>query len=178
MSKCTRACGPADIAAVLAIINDAAQAYAGVIPADRWRDPYLSEDALRREIAAGVRLFAHEAGGTLAAVMGIQSKGEVTLIRHAYVRPDFQRRGVGGALLAGLCGEAETPLLVGTWARATWAIRFYEKNGFRLVPAAEKDHLLGAYWSIPARQIAASVVLADAAWFAAPVESSRAATEG
>ena len=166
MSGRNRPCGGADIAAVLAIVNAAARAYAGVIPADRWRDPYMSEDALRGEMAAGVGFLGHEEGGELAGVMGSQPKGEVTLIRHAYVRPDFQRRGVGGALLAGFRAEAQTPLLVGTWAAAAWAIRFYEKNGFRLVPAAEKDRLLAAYWSLPARQIATSVVLADEAWFA------------
>lgn len=167
MSGRDRACGAADIGAVLSIVNAAARVYAGVIPADRWRDPYMSEDALEREIAAGVRFLGHEEDGALVGVMGVQRRGEVTLIRHAYVHPDFQRRGIGGALLAGLRGRAETPLLVGTWAAAVWAIGFYENNRFRLVSTADKDRLLAAYWSIPTRQIETSVVLADEAWFAA-----------
>ena len=125
----------------------------------------MSEDALRREIAAGVAFLGHEEGGALVGVMGVQAKDEVTLVRHAYVHPDCQGRGIGGALLAVLSAEVETPLLVGTWAAAVWAVRFYEKNGFRLVSSAEKDRLLRAYWSIPARQIATSVVLADDAWW-------------
>ncbi len=167
LSGRARPCGAEDFAAVLDIVNAAARAYAGVIPADRWRDPYMSEDALRREIASDVRFLGHDEGGVLVGVMGVQAKGEVTLVRHAYVQPDFQGRGIGGGLLAALSAEVETPLLVGTWAAAVWAIRFYEKNGFRLVSTAEKDRLLRAYWSIPERQIATSVVLADDAWFAA-----------
>ena len=167
MSGRQRVCGAADLAAMLAIVNAAARAYAGVIPADRWREPYMSEAVLRREIAAGVAFWGHEEGAALVGVMGIQAKGEVTLIRHAYVHPDFQRRGIGAALLDAIRAQAQTPLLVGTWAAAVWAIRFYERQGFRLVSAAEKDRLLAAHWSIPVRQIETSVVLADDAWFAA-----------
>ena len=125
----------------------------------------MREEVLRREIAAGVAFLGHEVGTALVGVMGIQAKGEVTLIRHAYVHPDFQRRGIGAALLDAIRAQAETPLLVGTWAAAVWAVRFYERHGFRLVSAAEKDRLLAAHWSIPMRQIGTSVVLADDAWF-------------
>ena len=161
-----RACGADDVAAIVAIINTAAWAYAGVIPADRWREPYMRAEDLGREIAAGVRFWGHEDDSALAGVMGIQRVREVTLIRHAYVDPARQRSGIGTALLKALRAKAETPLLIGTWADAAWAVRFYEKNGFTRVPAAEKDRLLRTYWSIPQRQIATSVVLADAAWLA------------
>lgn len=166
MSGRIRACGANDVAAIVAIVNAAAMAYSGVIPADRWREPYMSEERLGREIAAGVRFWGHEAEGVLAGVMGIQRVREVTLIRHAYVDPARQRSGIGTALLKALRAKAETPLLIGTWADAAWAVRFYEKNGFTRVAPAEKDRLLRAYWSIPERQIATSVVLADAAWLA------------
>jgi GNAT superfamily N-acetyltransferase len=146
---------------VLAIVNAAAEAYRGVIPADRWHEPYMSAEELDREIAAGVEFWGLEdADGALAGVMGIQAVRDVDLIRHAYVRPGLQGGGIGRRLLEDLVARAERPLLVGTWAAATWAIRFYERNGFERVTPEEKDRLLGTYWSIPERQVETSVVLA------------------
>lgn len=159
-----RRCGPADVPAMLAIINDAAQAYRGVIPADRWHDPYMPEDELRGEIAAGVVFWGAEAGGRLAGVMGLQEVQDVALIRHAYVATAVRGEGIGGELLRHLLAQTDRPVLVGTWAAATWAIRFYEKHGFALTSPAEKERLLRKYWSIPDRQIETSVVLADARW--------------
>jgi GNAT superfamily N-acetyltransferase len=159
-----RRCGPADAAAMLAIINDAAQAYRGVIPADRWHEPYMPEDELRGEIAAGVVFWGAEKGGRLAAVMGLQDVQDVALIRHAYVATAERGRGIGGELLRHLVAQTDRPVLVGTWAAATWAIRFYEKHGFTITSPVEKERLLRKYWSIPDRQIATSVVLADARW--------------
>lgn len=154
-----RDCTDADLDTIGAIINEAAVAYRGVIPADRWHEPYMSQADLLAEIAAGVRFSGWEDAGTLAAVMGIQRVKDATLIRHAYVRPQFQRSGLGGALMNELASRVSGPLLVGTWAAATWAIRFYERHGFRLVSEEEKDRLLDTYWSIPARQRDTSVVL-------------------
>ncbi len=143
------------------IINDAAQAYNGVIPPDCWKEPYMSKDELRHEMDAGVVFWGHEEDGQLLGVMGIQHVQDVTLIRHAYVRTGQQNRGIGGQLLSYLRGQTTRPILVGTWANAIWAIRFYEKHGFRLVSSEEKDRLLRKYWSIRERQIETSVVLAD-----------------
>jgi len=159
-----RRCEQGDLEAIYEIVNDAAQAYRGVIPADRWHEPYMPREELRGEIEAGVVFWGYEAEGELVGVMGIQDVGDVTLIRHAYVRTACQRKGVGGELLAHLCGLAEKPILIGTWADAEWAIRFYEKHGFRLVTREEKDRLLREYWSIPARQVETSVVLAGPTW--------------
>jgi GNAT superfamily N-acetyltransferase len=146
---------------VLAIVNAAAEAYRGVIPEDRWHEPYMPAEALEREIAAGVVFWGIKDGdGVLAGVMGIQAVRDVDLIRHAYVRPGSQGGGIGRRLLEALTAKAERPLLVGTWAAAEWAIRFYERNGFELVPPAEKDRLLATYWDIPDRQVETSVVLA------------------
>ncbi len=146
---------------VLSIVNAAAEAYRGVIPEDRWHDPYMSADELQLEIAAGVAFWGIEDdAGTLAGVMGIQAVRDVDLIRHAYVRPGLQGGGIGRRLLEDLVAKAERPLLVGTWAAATWAIRFYERNGFELVTPEEKDRLLQTYWDIPERQVQTSVVLA------------------
>ncbi len=165
-----RACIEADFAAIQAVINDGAQAYKGAIPADRWHEPYMAADELAREIAAGVAFSGFEDAGTPAAalvgVMGFQPVRDVTLIRHAYVRTSHQRRGIGGQLLAALATRTDRPLLIGTWAAATWATRFYQSHGFRLIEGAEKDRLLETYWSIPARQVETSVVLADRRWFA------------
>jgi GNAT superfamily N-acetyltransferase len=144
---------------ILAIVNTAAEAYRGVIPADRWHEPDMSAEELNREISAGVRFWGSEDGGALVGVMGVQRVRDVTLIRHAYVRPGVQGRGVGTELLRRLRAESERDLLVGTWASASWAVAFYERNGFSLVSPEEKDRLLREYWSIPERQVETSVVL-------------------
>jgi N-acetylglutamate synthase-like GNAT family acetyltransferase len=155
-----RRCRPGDMAAIDAIVNQAAEAYRNVIPADCWQEPYMPRAELLAEMAAGVSFSGYEEAGELAGVMGLQPVRDVTLIRHAYVRPASQGRGIGGALLTSLLSESAGPLLVGTWAAATWAIRFYERHGFRLVPGDEKDRLLTSYWTIPDRQRDVSVVLA------------------
>ncbi len=146
---------------VLAIINDAAERYRGVIPDDRWHDPYFSEVYLASEIAAGVRFFGYDSGGELLAVMGVQDVDDVTLIRHAYVLPRAQRAGIGGQLLRSLLATSDRPVLIGTWADARWAIAFYEKHGFACVSPEEKTRLLRRYWDIPERQVETSVVLAE-----------------
>jgi len=151
---------PSNLDAILKVINDAAQAYKEIIPDDRWREPYMSAEELKEEIEAGVRFFGWTEGGHLLGVAGIQALKDTTLIRHAYVLPGYQGKGIGTRLLEYLVGLAETPeILVGTWADATWAIRFYEKHGFKLVSSKEKDRLLRTYWHIPERQIETSVVL-------------------
>ncbi len=159
-----RRCERADFAAILAIVNDAAQAYRGHIPADRWHEPYMPADELEHELAAGVAFWGWEEAGVLAGVMGLQDVRDVALIRHAYVATPERGRGIGAALLAHLLAGTTRPVLIGTWAAATWAIGFYEKHGFALVSAAEKEQLLRAYWAIPERQIATSVVLVDSRW--------------
>lgn len=148
---------------ILAIVNAAAEAYRGVIPADRWHEPYMSDAELDRELDDGVVFWGHEVDGELVGVMGIQAVDEVDLIRHAYVLPERQGEGIGRVLLEHLRATASRPMLVGTWASAEWAIRFYERNGFALVTPEQKTALLRRYWSIPDRQIENSVVLADAA---------------
>jgi N-acetylglutamate synthase-like GNAT family acetyltransferase len=157
----------ADRATILAIINDAAQAYRGVIPVDRWHEPYMSSDDLEKEIADGIVFWIAEHEGRVSGVMGIQDKGDVALVRHAYVAPTTQRTGVGTSLLRHVQGLVEKPILIGTWAAAVWAIEFYRRNGFTVVTSRDKDHLLRTYWSIPARQIETSVVLADGRWMEA-----------
>ena len=160
-----RPCDASDQQAMYDIINAAAQAYRGVIPADRWHEPYMPLAELEAEIAARVVFWGYEESGRLRGVMGIQDRGEVMLIRHAYVRPEAQRRGIGTRLLRHLDGLARKPMLIGTWAAAVWAITFYQRNGYRLVPADEKRRLLERYWSIPARQVETSIVLADQRWW-------------
>ena len=156
-----RRCRDDERPAILAIVNAAAEAYRGVIPADRWREPYMPADELDAEIAAGVVFWGCETGGELAGVMGIQRAGGFDLIRHAYVAPARQRAGIGSALLEHLAGTAgERPMLVGTWAAAGWAVRFYERHGFELVSPEQKVALLSSRWTIPERQIEESVVLA------------------
>lgn len=162
----------ADFSAMLAIVNDAAQAYRGVIPVDRWHDPYMSTDELENEIAGGVVFWVTEQEGRLSGVMGIQDKGDVALVRHAYVAPTTQRIGVGTSLLRHIVGLVDKPILIGTWAAASWAIQFYRRNGFTVVTSSEKDRLLRTYWSIPARQIETSVVLADGRWMEAQQRAS------
>lgn len=149
---------------MLAIINDAAQAYRGVIPADRWRDPYMPLEELEHEITQDVVFWIAEEEACLLGVMGIQDKGEVALVRHAYVRPAMQRKGAGTKLLRHVEGLAGKPVLIGTWADAYWAIDFYLRNGYTVVSNRDKDSLLRKYWAIPMRQIETSVVLADKRW--------------
>jgi N-acetylglutamate synthase-like GNAT family acetyltransferase len=161
-----------DVAAILAIINDAARAYRGVIPVDRWHEPYMSTEELASEIAGGVAFWVAEQEGRLLGVMGIQDKGDVALVRHAYVAPTTQRTGVGTRLLRHVESLVDKPLLIGTWAAASWAIEFYRRNGFTIVPSDDKDRLLRTYWSIPARQIETSVVLANGRWMKAQPRAS------
>jgi GNAT superfamily N-acetyltransferase len=159
-----RRCDDRDLELIWAIINDGARAYKGIIPADRWTDPYMAKEKLQHEIEDGVVFWGYEENRTLTGVMGIQQVQDVTLIRHAYVRTGSQKKGIGASLLAHLRGMANGPVLIGTWADAGWAIQFYEKNGFRMVSPEEKDRLLTRYWRIPERQKETSVVLADAHW--------------
>jgi GNAT superfamily N-acetyltransferase len=159
-----RACTGADLPALYEIINDAARAYKGIIPQDRWHKPYMPMEELKGEIAAGVRFWGAESDGQLLGVMGIQDKGEVELIRHAYVKTVKRNQGVGTELLRHIENMARKPILLGTWIDAAWAIAFYEKNGYRRLPRPETERLLRKYWSIPERQIETSVVLANAAW--------------
>lgn len=156
-----RPCRDEERAAILAIVNAAAEAYRGAIPADRWREPYMPPRELDDEIAAGVAFWGYEAEDTLLGVMGIQPIRKVDLIRHAYVSPGSQRRGVGGALLEHLTQRSERRMLVGTWAAADWAVGFYRRHGFELVSPETKASLLKTYWTIPDRQIELSVVLAN-----------------
>jgi GNAT superfamily N-acetyltransferase len=154
-----RPCRDDERATILAIVNGAAEAYRGVIPADCWHEPYMPADELDSEIDAGVVFWGYEDDGELVGVMGIQDVGDVDLMRHAYVLPDSQRRGIGSALLERVAGPTERPILVGTWAAAEWAIDFYRRHGFELVPPERGAELLRRYWSIPDRQIETSVVL-------------------
>ena len=156
-----RKCNDSDIRAMFEIINDAAVAYKGVIPDDRWHEPYMSDEEIRHAIKDGVVFWGLEQEGGLAGVMGIQDKGDVALIRHAYVLTRMRRRGIGEKLLRNLAGMTDKPILVGTWKDAPWAISFYRKKGFYLVSDEEKDRLLRKYWSIPERQIETSVVLTN-----------------
>jgi GNAT superfamily N-acetyltransferase len=163
-----RLCDNRDFEAIWTTINDGAAAYRGNIPADRLRDPYMSHDELQHEIDHGVLFYGYETDGQLIGVMGTQNidhpQSPVTLIRHAYVRTSAQGQGIGACLLAHLRTLASRPVLIGTWADATWALRFYQKNGFHIVSREEKEHLLRRYWTVPDRQIETSVVLADEAW--------------
>jgi N-acetylglutamate synthase-like GNAT family acetyltransferase len=154
----------ADVPTIFAIVNDGAQAYRGVIPADRWHEPYMPMAELESEIAAGVQFWLAEDGGRVFAVMGIQDKGDVALVRHAYTSTSAQRKGFGTRLLKHVENLTGKPVLIGTWAAATWAIDFYKRNGYAVVSHAEKERLLRTYWSIPARQVETSVVLADRRW--------------
>jgi len=158
-------CNDKDFEIIYSIINDAAEKYKGVIPDDCWKVPYMSKDELKHEIDEGVVFWGYEEDGKLIGVMGIQHVQDVALIRHAYVRPEKQNQGIGQELLFELCRQTNRPILIGTWANSVWAIRFYEKRGFKMVPQKDKDRLLEKYWSISARQIETSVVLADKKWF-------------
>jgi len=158
-------CGADDAAEILEIVNAAARrAYRGVIPEDLWSEPYMEEGELRAELDAGVRFSGWRHRGRLLGVMGVQDAGDVRLIRHAYVRPEAQGRGIGGRLLEHLLGSGDGPFLVGTWAAAGQAVRFYRRHGFRMLDPDEATRLLGRYWSIPERQVETSVVLAGPGW--------------
>jgi GNAT superfamily N-acetyltransferase len=151
---------PTAFNSILHVVNDAAEAYRGVIPADQWREPYMSTEELKGEIESGIEFYGWVEDDILVAVMGIQLVNDVTLIRHAYVLTKRQRKGIGAKLLRRLVRMAQTSeVLVGTWEAAHWAIRFYEKHGFKLVSNEEKNKLLRKYWDIPERQIETSVVL-------------------
>jgi GNAT superfamily N-acetyltransferase len=160
-----RRCDNQDFDLIWAIINDGAQAYRGIIPEDRWTEPYMSREKLLHEIDDGVVFWGYDDAGNLLGVMGLQQVRDVTLIRHAYVRTSHQKQGIGAHLLSHLRLLAKDPVLIGTWADAVWAIRFYERHGFQMVSTKEKDRLLKQYWKIPERQIETSVVLADAKWW-------------
>lgn len=156
-----RLCTRRDIDAICEIINDSARAYAGHIPDDRYHQPYMPKDELLSEIADGVVFYSYETGGSLVAVMGIQDRGPVTLIRHAYTRTERRGEGIGSKLLEHLLETTTKPVLIGTWRGATWAITFYQKHGFTLAGEEDKNRLLREYWSIPDRQVETSVVLVD-----------------
>jgi len=160
----TRPTHPTDLPHILQTINDAAQAYRGAIPADCWHDPYMPAEELTKEIEDGIKFWAVEDNNQLIAVMGIQDKGDVALIRHAYTATKHQGKGAGTKLLRHVTSQTNKPILIGTWAAATWAIAFYQRNGFNLVSPADKERLLRKYWTISPRQIETSVVLADHAW--------------
>ncbi len=154
-----RPCTTSDVPEIFTIVNDAARAYQGVIPPDRWHEPYMPLAELKEAIASGVKFCGCEDSGRLVGIMGMQPVKDVTLIRHAYVRTEMRDRGIGGKLLAHLLGQIEGRILVGTWKAADWAVKFYQKHGFELVTEAEKNRLLKICWNIPARQIETSVVL-------------------
>ena len=161
-----RKCTESDFDAIFEIVNDSAIAYKGVIPEDRWHDPYMPAEEVRREIDDGVTFWGFEKDGDLLGIMGIQDKGDVVLIRHAYVRTRSRKQGIGEKLLRHLEGLTDKPILIGTWKAASWAISFYQKNGYSRVSEAEKNRLLKKYWSIPERQVETSVVLANSTWMA------------
>ena len=156
-----RPCHDLERSRILEIVNCAAEAYRDVIPPDRWHEPYMPSDELDQELWVGVKFWGYEADGALVGVMGIQRVRDVELIRHAYVLPISQGHGVGAALLEHLQRLGKQRMLVGTWAAAEWAIRFYLRHGFQLVAPERTAALLKAYWTIPDRQIATSVVLAN-----------------
>jgi N-acetylglutamate synthase-like GNAT family acetyltransferase len=154
-----RPCDEKDFPAIFEIVNDAARAYRGVIPEDRWHEPYMPMEELKGQVADGVKFLGWEEDGQLEAVMGIQDVQDVALIRHAYIRSASRRKGLGGLLIQRLLEDRSRPVLVGTWAAATWAVKFYEKHGFIPTDKDEKDRLLKKYWKIPERQVETSVVL-------------------
>ena len=152
-------CSVDDTSRMLAIINEAALAYRGVIPDDRWHDPYMRIDELRRDIERGVSFVGMNVNGTLVGVMGVQRVRDRDLIRHAYVLPSHQGHGIGGSLLRHLMAATARQMLVGTWADATWAVAFYQRHGFTLADPAQSKQLLGTYWDVPPAQAEVSVVL-------------------
>jgi len=160
-----RPCEEKDYDVICEIINDSAKLYKGVIPDELYKEPYITKDKLKEEVEAGVNFWIYEENGQPVGVMGIQHVKDVTLIRHAYVLREKQKQGIGTKLLNHLINLTDKPILIGTWAKANWAIRFYQKNGFKLVSQEEKDKLLKKYWSLPDLQIQTSVVLANKDWF-------------
>jgi N-acetylglutamate synthase-like GNAT family acetyltransferase len=160
-----------DFEEIFNIINDAAIAYKGLIPPDRWHEPYMPREELRAQIEDGVRFSCYADDNEIIGVMGMQDKSDVALIRHAYVRSKQRKKGIGSLLLQELIKDEKKPILIGTWRAADWAIRFYEKHGFRLVEEEEKNRLLKKYWAIPDRQIETSVVLVDAKYRPAAQEA-------
>ncbi|MBP8081655.1 MAG: GNAT family N-acetyltransferase [Spirochaetes bacterium] len=156
-----RPCNEDDFSTIYQIINDAATAYKGIIPADRWHEPYMSETELREQISDGVVFSCYTDNDEIIGVMGIQDKDVVKLIRHAYVRTVKRNKGIGGILLRHLISSSDKPVLIGTWKDAVWAIGFYQKNGFSLVDEKSKNLLLKKFWGVPERQIETSVVLSD-----------------
>jgi GNAT superfamily N-acetyltransferase len=152
-------CEPPDTNDILSIINAAAEAYRGVIPGDRWHDPYMPAEELSAELSDGVAFSGYVVENRLIGVMGVQRRLNVDLIRHAYVLPEWQGRAIGSRLLHHLCSTSERQILIGTWAAADWAIRFYERNNFALVGDDLIAPLLRTYWKVPERQIATSIVL-------------------
>lgn len=149
-----------DFDTIYEIINDAS----GIIPEDRWKEPYMSKNELEIQINEGVEFWNYEENNEILGVMGIQFKNDVTLIRHAYVRTKARQKGIGGKLLNHLIDMAKTPVLIGTWKDASWAIKFYQKHGFKLLLGEEKNKLLKTYWNIPQRQVETSIVLASENW--------------
>jgi N-acetylglutamate synthase-like GNAT family acetyltransferase len=160
-----RKCTASDFERIFEIINNAAQVYRGVIPTEYWKDPYMSRVELRHELDDGIEMWGHEEDGKLVAVMGIQHIKNVTLIRHAYVSPSRQNHGIGGKLLSYLRELTDEPILIATWSNAVWAVRFYEKHGFKMVSREEGNRLQRKYWSSPELKIKKSVVLGDEKWF-------------
>ncbi len=156
-----RKCNESDIDVIYEIINDAAQAYKGIIPEDRWHNPYMSLTELRQEILDGIIFWGLVDNHELVSVMGMQDKNEVALIRHAYTRTARRNEGIGSRLLRHLESTTDKPILIGTWADATWAIAFYQRNNYHLLPVQEKEQLLRKYWTISERQIETSVVLSN-----------------
>ncbi|UVI32736.1 GNAT family N-acetyltransferase [Paenibacillus spongiae] len=159
-----RACNERDVETIYAIINDAAIAYDGVIPEDCYHAPYMGLEELKREISDGVRFWGYGEDGELLGVMGMQEKGDVSLIRHAYVRTKRRGGGIGGQLLRSIVSQTDKPILIGTWEAAAWAISFYKRNGFQIVSSEEKEVLLRKYWKVSARQIETSVVLCNSSF--------------
>lgn len=153
-----------DFNSIYEIINDSASAYKGVIPDDRWHEPYMPQDELRKQIEEGVEFYCLCEDNEITGVMGIQDRGDVNLIRHAYVRTARRNNGAGGRLLRFLLEKSDKPVLIGTWKSASWAVSFYRKHGFSTVTDEDRNRLLKKYWNIPERQIETSVVLADRKW--------------
>jgi N-acetylglutamate synthase-like GNAT family acetyltransferase len=156
-----RECDEKDFESILGIINDAAMKYKGVIPAECWREPYMSEEALKKDIESGVQFYGYEEVNVLIGVMGIQYFPDVTLIRDAYVRGSAQGKGIGGTLLRYLISKTDKPVLIGTWRDTEWSVKFYEKHGFKVLGKSEADALLKKYWVASKTHFDNSVVLAD-----------------